>query len=106
MGRACHIRHWRSCISHGSGSGRVGARNRRWASDRTVSGRDRPDGYIGRTVTVRMAPGGKLGRYGVLADLRGAQHAIEQQVEIVGHLLGALSGPDVQRLRGTLCLLQ
>ena len=31
----------------------------------------------------------------VLADLRGAQHAIEQQVEVMGHLLGALTRPDV-----------
>jgi hypothetical protein len=31
----------------------------------------------------------------VLADLRGAQHAVEQQVEVMGHLLGALARPDV-----------
>ena len=33
-------------------------------------------------------------------------HALEQQVEVARHLLGALAGPDVQRLRRALRLLQ
>jgi hypothetical protein len=42
----------------------------------------------------------------VLAYLCGAQHAVEKQVEVMGHLLGALARPDVQRLGGTLRLLK
>jgi hypothetical protein len=37
---------------------------------------------------------------------RGAQHPVEQLIEVAGHLLRALARPDVQRLRGALCLLQ
>lgn len=47
-----------------------------------------------------------LGGDRVLADLRGAQHAVEQQVEVMRHLLGTLTRPDVQRLGRTLRLLK
>jgi hypothetical protein len=47
-----------------------------------------------------------LRRDGVLADLGRAQHAVEQKVEVVCHLLGALAGPHVKRLGRTLSLLQ
>jgi hypothetical protein len=80
----------------GETEGRGGASPGRTAAERDTRGlpiRDSSDG---------AASDG----YGVLADLGGAQHAVEQQVEVVSHLLGALARPDVQGLGGSLCLLQ
>lgn len=43
---------------------------------------------------------------GIFADATGAQNPVQQQVEVRGHLLGAVSWPDVERFCCTLRLLE
>ncbi len=79
MRLACTIRHRFSCISRG----------KRGRYENGLGQRMLEAGGSRTTIELR------LGGDRVLADLRGAQHAVEQQVEVVGHLLGALTRPDV-----------
>ena len=107
-GSICHAQ---SCISRGEAAGTGRPPGRAGKRDGQASGYPAQAASIGADISGEKSPGftqrgaNELRGNRVLADFRGAQHAVEQQIEVVSHFLSTLSRPDVQGLGGTLRLL-
>ena len=107
-GSICHAQ---SCISRRRAAGTGGPPGRAGRRLGQASGYPAQATSVGAVASGEKSPGfrqreaNELRGNRVLADFRGAQHAVEQQIEVVSHFLSTLSRPDVQRLGGTLRLL-